>query len=218
MISPSPTRPPATQPPEEVNIVRTAATRIRPGQTPAALTVKAIFRPFIKVLYYILTAIRKYKLITLGVIVLLLASIATTTFLTTGQLPLGVASDPFNFHLNGGDGGGSTVKNWLYALRSGNVNQLAYLDKNISSPPDVSTLVSTYSQAKSNFTWTGMHVVGVYQESDTTVDSFVQVDLSANGPGGATAGYLLWHFVTYTSGTQNILVEVALVDNRPNEA
>ncbi len=218
MISPSPTRPPATQPPEEVKIVRTATTRVRPGQTPTALTIKAIFRPIIKVFYYIITAIKKYKLITLGVIVLLLASIAATTFLTTGQLPLGIASDPFNFHINGGDGGGSTVKNWLYALRSGNVTQLEYLDKNISSPPDVSTLVSTYSQAKSNFTWKAIHVVGAYQESDTTVDSFIQVDLSADGPGGPTTGYLLWHFVTYTSGTNNILVEVALVDNRPNES
>jgi hypothetical protein len=53
----------------------------------------------------------------------------------------------------------------------------------------------------------------VFQEADSTIDSSVEVDLSATGPGGNTSGYMIWHFIT-VSQNGGILVNVNLVDFR----
>ena len=105
------------------------------------------------------------------------------------------------------------MQNWLYAMRDGNVVALQFLDKNMSQPPDVQQLTSQFSQPKGHLTWKTINVLGVFQESDTTVDSFVEVDLSATGPAGNTTGYVIWHFET-VSQNGGILINVALVDFR----
>jgi hypothetical protein len=204
---------PEPQQPEQT-IVRSSPRKKRPGETPTALFIKALFRPIIKLLYYILTGIRTHVLLTIGVIVLLALTISTTMFFTTGQLPLGVGSDPYNFHIHGQDGGGTQVQNWLFALRDGDVTQLSFLEKNMSQPPDPTQLVSQYSPTKTHLTWKAEHVIGTYQESDTTVDSFVQIDLSATGPGGPTTGELIWHFVTVSSNGQDLLLAATVIDSR----
>ncbi len=210
MLSPSPTQSPPPPPP-----VQKTNLKVRPGQTPAARFVKALFRPFIKLLYYTIMLIRKNGLVSIGVIVLLLVSISATLYFTTGRLPLGIADDPYNFHINGGDGGGTKVKDWLYALRDGDSTQLRYLEKDMSQPTDPQQLISTYSPSKTHLTWKAEHVLGVYQQDDTTVDSFVQVDLSANGPGGETTGIVIWHFITVSSNGQDLLLSATVIENRP---
>src|SRR5690242_19925587 len=124
MISPSPAQQPTQSTPDQ-KIVRSTPTGKRRGETPLALFIKAILRPIIKLIYYILRLVLGHKLLTVGLILLLLASISITTYVTTGVLPLGVGKDQFNFHINGGGGGGDTVKNWLYALRDGDVTKLS---------------------------------------------------------------------------------------------
>ncbi len=74
-------------------------------------------------------------------------------------------------------------------------------------------LVSQFSQTKAHLAWKSINVAGVYTESDTTVDSFVEVDLSATGPGGNVSGLMIWHFVTITQGGE-FLLNVNLVDFR----
>jgi hypothetical protein len=195
--SPSPTQqPPQQSEQEKKKVVRNTLARRRAGQTPVALFVKAIFRPVFKGLYYLLSAVRKHKLVTLLVILLLFASSSVVNYFETGQAPFGIGYDQFNFQLHGGDGGGEKVKNWLYAVRDGDVATISYLDSFISTPPDAQTLVNLYSQKQSHLTWKSINVVGRTQESDSTVDSLVEVDLSNFGPGGAVTGYLLFHFVT----------------------
>src|SRR5579863_5094552 len=175
--SPSPTqRPPQPSEQEKKKVVRNTLVRRRAGQTPAALFIKAIFRPFFKGLYYLLSAVRKHKLITLVVILLLFASSSIVNYVETGQAPFGIGYDQFNFQLHGGDGGGEKVKNWLYALRDGDVATMQYLDSFMSSPPDAQSLVSLYSQKQAHLSWKTINVVGKIQESDTTVDSLVEVD------------------------------------------
>jgi hypothetical protein len=105
------------------------------------------------------------------------------------------------------------VKNWLYALRDGDARTLALIDKDMSQPPNPDQLVSQFSQTKSHLAWKSINVTGVYTESDTTVDSFVEVDLSATGPGGNVSGIMIWHFVTITQGGE-FLLNVNLVDFR----
>lgn len=197
----------------EARPVKSTPARRRTGQTPLALFIKAIFRPIFKGIYYLLQTIRGHKWLTLAVIVLLLASISATTFFTTGQFPFGIGSDQFNFHTNGSNGGGDKVQNWLYALRQGDVTTLSLLDKDMTNPPDPQQLVNQFSQTQAHLYWKSINIISVHTESDTTVDVIAQVDLSATGPGGSVSGIMLWHFVTFSSGT-DLLLKVNLVDFR----
>lgn len=214
MISPSPTQQPPEQPaPEKQQVQYTPPTRA--GQTRTALFVKSIFRPIFKGLYYFVRGIRRHKLVSLIMFLLILGSYTAVNYAVTGNWPLGIASDPFHFHVRGSNNGGDQVQNWLYALRDGNVAALSLLDKNMSQPPDPQQLVSQYSQPQGHLSWKAINVISAFQESDTTIDTFVEVDLSANGPGGSVSGYMLWHFVSVAQ-QGGILLEVNLVEFRPS--
>jgi len=212
MISPSPTQQPPEQTSPESRKVEYAS-RQRAGQTPTARFFKAIFRPIFRGIYYLLRAMRNHKLVTFIMILLLLGSAIAANYTLTNELPFGIGNDPFNFHVKGGNGGGVQVQNWLYAMRDGNVATLQLLDKDMSQPPNVQQLVSQFSQPKGHLTWKTINVLSVFQESDTTIDSFVEVDLSATGPAGNTSGYLIWHFET-VSQNGGVLINVTLVDFR----
>lgn len=219
ITSPSPTQQP--QPPEQKAPEQKKVTYTRPrvGQSPAALFVKRILRPIFKGLYHVFRFVGGHKLVTLVMLLLLIGSAVAANFAVTKEWPFGIGNDPFNFHIHGGNGGGDQVKNWMYALRDGNIAALVILDKNMPSPPTSQTLqqyIGQFSQTQGHLSWKAINVAGVSQESDTTVDSFVQVDLSANGPGGAVGGYMIWHFVTVAGQGGEILFSVSLVDFRPS--
>lgn len=186
----------------------------RPGQSPTARAIKAIFRPILKALYYSIQWIRKHGALSLIAFVLLIGSIFATSYYTTGDLPFRIGQDPYNFNIHGTDGGGPLVQNWLYALRDGNVTTLALLSKNISPQPDIQGYVNQYSQAKSGLQWGDPTVIKAYQENDTSIDSFVEINLSASGPGGETKGYLIIHFVTISANGQDLLLGATVVDFR----
>lgn len=216
--SPSPTSPPPDQKaPEEKKLTYT---RPRAGQSPPAVFVKTILRPIFKGLYYIFHAIGSHKLVTLIMVLLLIASAITANFAVTKQWPFGIGNDPFNFHVRGGgNGGGDQVKNWMYALRDGNIAALEILDKAMPQPPTAQELqqyISQYSQAQGHLSWKAINVIGVSQQTDTSVDSFIEVDLSANGPGGPVGGYMMWHFVTVQGQSGELLFSVTLIDFRPS--
>ncbi len=221
MISSSPTQQPPTpsdSPDSKQPVPKTSSSIRRRGESPEALVIKGILRPIIKGIYYLLRAMQNHKLAAALAIILLLASTSITTYLTTGQLPFGIASDPFNFHIRGGDGGGDQVKNWLTALRDGDATKLALIQSGLimSQPPDPNQLVSQYSQPQAHLSWQAINVAGVYSQADTTVDSFVSVDFVGPGPGGNTKGIMLWHFVTLPSDSGRLLI-VDLVSFRPSE-
>jgi len=218
ITSPSPTQQP--QPPEQKAPEQKKVTYTRPrvGQKPAALFVKNILRPIFKGLYHVFRFVGGHKLVTLVMLLLLIGSAIAANFAVTKEWPFGIGNDPFNFHIHGGNGGGEQVKNWMYALRDGNIAALAILDKNMPSPPtsqELQQYIGQFSQTQGHLSWKAINVAGVSQESDTSVDSFVQVDLSANGPGGAVGGYMIWHFVTVAGQGGEILFSVSLVDFRP---
>jgi len=212
MISPSPTQQPPEQTSSESRKVEYAS-RQRAGQTPTARFFKAIFRPIFRGIYYLLRGMRNHKLITFIMVLLILGSAIGANYAFTSEWPFGIGNDPFNFHIKGGNGGGEHVQNWLYAMRDGNITALNLLDKDMSQPPNVQQLVSQFSQPNGHLTWKTINVISVFQESDTTIDSLVQVDLSATGPGGNTSGYLIWHFVT-VSQNGGVLINATLVDFR----
>jgi hypothetical protein len=212
MLSPSPTQQPPAPEGDKKKVALTP-TRRTVGQTPAALFVKAIFRPIFKGLYYTISAMRSHKLVTLIVLILLLASITLTNYLTTGLWPFGIANDPFNFHIHGTTGGGDKVKSWLFHLREGNVTGLQLDEKDMSQPPSPDQLIAQYSEAKNNLTWKAINVLSVSTEQDTTIDSFVEIDVVTHGPGGDAKGELIWHFVTIAQNG-GALLSVDLVGNQ----
>ena len=215
MLSPSPTQqPPEQTPPEPKKGVHTPAKQ-RAGETPTALFFKRIFRPIFKGVYYLLRGMRNHKLVTLIMILLILGSATAANYAVTKEFPLGIGNDPFNFHIRGSKGGGDQVQHWLYALRDGDVAALSLLDKNMTQPPDVQTYVNQFSQPKGHLTWKAINVLSAFQESDSTIDSFVEVDLSATGPGGNVSGYLILHFVS-VSQQGGVLLNAAIVDFRPS--
>ena len=212
MLSPSPTQqPPEQTTPESKKVEYTS--RQRAGQTPTARFFKAIFRPIFRGIYYLLRGMRNHKLVTFIMILLILGSAVAANYALTREGPFGIGNDPFNFHVKGGNGGGEQVQNWLYAMRDGNVAALNLLDKNMPSPPNVQQLVDQFSQPKGHLTWKTINVISAFQESDSTIDSFVEVDLSSTGPGGNTSGYVIWHFLT-VSQNGGILINATLVDFR----
>jgi len=212
MLSPSPTQQPPEQTTPEPKKVEYKQ-RQRAGQSPTARFFKAIFRPIFRGIYYLFRGMRNHKLVTFIMILLILGSAIAANYAITSEWPFGIGNDPFNFHIRGSKGGGEQVQNWLYGLRDGNVVQLSILDKNMSQPPDPQQLVNQYSQPKGHLTWKTINVISAFQESDSTIDSFVEVDLSAAGPGGNTSGYMIWHFLT-VSQNGGVLINVNLVDFR----
>lgn len=212
MLSPSPTQPPPAPESGKKKVTLTPARRTI-GQTPFALFLKAIFRPIFKGLYYAIVSMRGHPWVTLSVIVLLLASIAVTNYFTTGTWPFGIANDQFNFHVHGTTGGGEKVKSWLFHLRDGNVAALQLDEKDMSQPPSPDQLIAQYSEAKNNLTWKSINVLSVSTEADTTIDSFVEIDVVTHGPGGDAKGILIWHFVTVAQNG-GLLLSVDLVGNQ----
>lgn len=216
ITNPTPTQQPpggqkdqSTQTPKTV----TSTPKKRVGQTPGAMFTKAVLRPIFKGLYYCIRGIRNHKLIATIAILLILVSATAATFYQTGQWPLGIGYDQFNFQVHGTNAGGDQVRNWLYALRDGDKSTISILDRFISQPPDPATLTNTFSESKAHLTWKSINVLGYRGESDTTVDSYVEVDLSTNGPGGANSAFAFFHFTTASlqTGPEIIGVNVEAV-------
>jgi hypothetical protein len=138
----------------------------------------------------------------------LLVSTSATTYYLTGDLPFGLQHDPFNFSYNGGIGEGKLVQSWLYALRDGDITHLQLLDKDMAQPPDSSQLVGQFSQTKAHINWGEGVVVGTQKQPDTTVDSFVQIPITATSPGNVAKGVILFHFLTASVNGQDVLLAV----------
>jgi len=74
-------------------------------------------------------------------------------------------------------------------------------------------LIAQYSETKNNLTWKAINVLSVSTEQDTTIDSFVEIDVVTHGPGGDAKGELIWHFVTIAQNG-GALLSVDLVGNQ----
>ncbi|HLI87519.1 MAG TPA: hypothetical protein VKV37_02445 [Ktedonobacteraceae bacterium] len=215
MISPSPTRPKPDSPAPEENKNRPLSTpRKRAGQKPLALFIKGLLRPIFKGIYYFMSFVRSHRLVSLIVLILLLASIAITSYVTTGRMPFSPPPQQSSgLQQTSSNPATDVMQQWLTALRKGDVSTLKVLDNRMPNPPDPNLLVSQFSQTSTR-TWQSMKLIGANQESDTTVDTFVEVDLSETVNGTAINTYLIWHFVIVPTQKEAILYSVDFVDNR----
>lgn len=213
MISPSPTQPPPTpiSPEPEKKPLASSSERIRTGQTRPALTIKAIFRPLIKGIYYLIRVVRGHKLLSLAALLLLLGSVSVTNYLATGALPFGIANDPVSYSLRNVSGG-DAIKDWLYAVRDGDTKKLQQMQStmptSLSQPPDPGQLTTQFSQTKGRV-WKSVRVVGTYTQDDTTIDTFVEVELAPDTTGSSTAASLIFHFITADGQDQLFGVDLA---------
>lgn len=197
MISPSPTQPPPTSPATEEKAASSPPTKLRTGQTRSARAIKAFFRPFFKGMYYLLQFVRSHKMLCFVALLLLLASIFFTSYLTTRTLPFGIGTDPVSYSLRNVDGG-AAIKEWLYAVRDGDTSTVQKMQSTmptgISQPPDPTQLTTQFSQT-SGRVWQSIQLVGTYTQSDTTEDTFVEVALAQDTTSSASAT-IIFHFVT----------------------
>jgi hypothetical protein len=218
MISPSPTRPKPDSPAPQENKDKPLSTpRTRAGQRPLALFIKRVLRPIFKGIYYFISFVRNHRLVSLIVLILLLASIAITSYVTTGRIPLSSPPDQSGIQQTSSDAATTVMQQWLTALRKGDVNTLKVLDNRMPNPPDPNLLVSQFSQTSTR-TWKSMKLIGENQEADTTVDTFVEVDLTSTEGGTTVNSFLIWHFVIVPTQKEAILYSVDFVDNRQSLA
>lgn len=211
MISPSPTQPPPqiapVSPEPEKKIVPSTAGK---GKTRKGGVVKAILKPPLKLIYYLIQFIRGHKLLSLGALLLLLLSVSLTNYFATGTLPLGIASDPVSYSLRNVDGSAAITK-WLYAVRDGDTKTLqamqASMPTSISQPPDPTQLTTQFSQT-SGRVWKSVHVVGTYTQDDTSEDTFVEVELAQDASSSTASATLIFHFITVQGQDQIIGVDL----------
>jgi hypothetical protein len=205
MLSPSPTQqPPAPTPapeqkPEPKKIAATPI-RGRPGQTPAALFVKSIFRPIFRILYHLIQWIRRHKLPSLLMLVFFVASIIVTNYLVTKNISSTSSADPLSRSIATGRANGlNDIKTWLDALRQGNLISMQNVEKRIPSAqrPASATYVLEFSEKSGGVTWKSLKLIGDSLAADkATEDVFVELDITdAQGANGI----VIWHFAIIPS-------------------
>jgi hypothetical protein len=197
MTSSAPTQPPPVTPVSVEPEKKTASSIPDKGKTRKGGVLKAILRPPLKLIYYLIQFIRGHKLLSLGALLLLFLSVSLTNYLTTGALPFGITNDPVSYSLRNVDGG-TQIKQWLYAVRDGDTKTLTQMQSamptGISQPPDPTQLTTQFSQT-SGRVWKSVQVVGTYTQDDTTEDTFVEVQLAQDATSSAGAT-LIFHFIT----------------------
>ncbi len=206
MLSPSPTQPPPVQTapvpalPEPKQVKLTPARR-RAGQAPLARAIKAIFRPILKLLYYIIRWIRAHKLATLLAILLLVGSIFLTSYFVTKTMPF-FGPDQVEKSVKGNPQLSPDVKAWILALRSGDVGTMKALDKGVitTQPPDDASYVLEFSEQQAQTKWTAVKLLGINTSTDGVVETFLEVDFTAPASAGGGNIVTFWHFTTAPSG------------------
>jgi hypothetical protein len=198
MISPSPTQPPPTKPVSAEPEKKIVPPTPEKGKTRTGGVVKAILRPPLKLIYYLIRFIRGHKRLGLGALLLLLLSISLTNYLVAGTLPLGITNDPVSYRLRNVDGS-AAIKKWLYAVRDGDTKTLTQMQSTmitgITQPPDPTQLTTQFSQT-SGRVWKSIDVIGTYSQDDTSEDTFVEVEFAPDTTSSTASASIIFHFVT----------------------
>ncbi|GCF07471.1 hypothetical protein [Dictyobacter arantiisoli] len=218
LMIPAPTQPPPTQivpaapqietPNEERPKVALTPARRRPGQTPLARTIKAIFRPVFKILYYIISWIRTHKLVSLLALALLIGSIVATSYFVGNNAPL-ASQDSMKSSVQKNTQISPDVQNWLLGLRDGKLNTMLEVEKAMSTvhrPPDSSLYVLQFSEKYNQVKWTNVSVTSINAAPDGMIDTFIETDLTVTSTSSTSTStaptrlIVLWHFTTLANG------------------
>ena len=168
--------------------------------------VKAILRPILKALYYIIKWIRAHRIAALIAILLLLASIFATSYFVTGSTPLVSDSNSVRSSIENNPQLSQDVKAWLLALRDGNIDTMLSVEKSINPstrPPDTSLYLLQFSEPRAQVKWTNVTLTSIKTAPDGLVDSYIEVDMTPSPQiqaQGGTRTVVLWHFATDPAG------------------
>lgn len=210
---PSPTQPPPMQESTPAPVAQPTTrsletvtegyhTRKRTGETPLARGIKAVLRPILKALYFILTWIRNHRIIALLALILLIGSIFLTSYLTIGfpassgtvQKSLTTTTPQLS----------PNVAGWLGALQAGDGTTMVKLQKSISAStqqPDSAIYILQFGEKQGQMKWTDAHVDSIRTAADGAVDTFIEVSMTSTASSTNGAQLLtFWHFVTAPSG------------------
>lgn len=216
MLSPSPTQqPPAPAPEQKPEPKKVAFTPIRrrPGQAPAALFVKSIFRPIFRIFYYLIQWIRRHKLASFLIPVFFVASILVTNYLVTRNTPRPSSADSLSQSLTTGRTNAlSDVATWLDGLKQGNLAAMRNVETRIPTAqrPTSASYVLEFSQ-RAGATWKSEKLIGDSVAADhATEDIFVEVDITDSQ---GTNAILIWHF-TIVPALDGRILSIDLVSAR----
>ncbi|GAC1375017.1 MAG: hypothetical protein NVS2B12_31370 [Ktedonobacteraceae bacterium] len=147
-----------------------------------------------------------HKIAALLATLLLLASIFVTTYVRTGNVPLVSSPNSVRDSIQGNPQLSDDVRNWLLALRSGNIDTMLSIQKSINRstrPPDSALYVLQFSEPRAQVKWTNVSVTSIKAAADGLVDTYVEIDMTppaAAAATGATKTVVLWHFSTDPAG------------------
>jgi hypothetical protein len=216
MISPSPTQPPPIMPvsPEPEKNITPSTMGKGKTRSGGVGVVKAILKPPLKLIYYLIQFVKGHKLLSLGALLLLLLSTSLTNYFATGTLPLGITSDPVSYSLRNVDGSAAITK-WLYAVRDDDAKTIQQMQStmptSISQPPDPTQLTTQFSQTNGRV-WKSIDVIGTHIQDDTSEDTFVEVEFAQDASSSTASASIVFHFITVQG--QDQLIGVDLVSAR----
>ena len=211
MISPSPAQSPVDQrgpqsEPERRGAALPPLVPEKPQPKRRGSVAKAILRPILKTLYYVIRWIRTHRIAALIALVLLLASIFATSYFVTGSTPLVSSSNSVGSSVQNNPQLSVDVKNWLLALQAGNIETMISVEKSIdpsTRPPDTALYLLQFSEPRAQVKWTNVSVSSIKTAPDGLVDTYVEVDMTPSPTvqaQGGTRTVVLWHFATDPAG------------------
>lgn len=205
-------------PEQETSKAVSSEKRGKGGESRGVKATKMFFRPIIKFFYYVFRFVGSHKSLSVLLLLLFIASIVGTNSYLTNTTPFGIGEDQWRFKVNGKNVGGERVRAWIYALRAGDLSSLSLYQSGLSvesgQAPDPQKMITAYSQTRERI-WTSINVINVSQRADTTLDSFIEINLKVVGPGASQNAVMVLHFVTVSDGTSERFMGISLIDVRP---
>jgi hypothetical protein len=165
---------------------------------------KIILHQLCKTVYYLIRWFWTNKITSCIAALLLLASIALTSYFAIGSwLPL-AATDSVAQNVQNNPQLSPDIKSWLLSLRAGNIPAMLAVEKTMNPaarPPDSALYVLQFSEAHAQVKWTNVYVTNIDMAADGLVDTYVEVDMTPASGTSGTETVVLWHFTTTPDGS-----------------
>jgi hypothetical protein len=186
--------------------VKPTQTRTPPGKSSLALMIKAILRPPLKIIYYILRWGETHKVLACILLMLLLGGIVGTNYaLITNQSSTRV--DTITQSLKRNVDLSQNIRQWLIALRSGDIPAMQMLEQTMLRSADTGAYALQFSEPYAHIQWDNISLASMSQGPDHRIDTLLELDVNETLNGTKAEGIYFWHFTTNTLG-QILFIDV----------
>jgi hypothetical protein len=173
--------------------------RTPPGKSPLALTIKAILRPPLKAIYYTLHWGRVHKVLACVLLALLLGGIVGANHaLTNNQSSTHVNTITQSLQRNVDLS--KNIRQWLIALRSGDILAMQALERTMLTPADTGAYALQFSEPYAHIQWDNISLASISEGPDHRIDTILELDVSETINGTKAEGIYFWHFTTNALG------------------